>query len=246
MSNIEVKDLTVVFRDCKVLDSVSFTVEKGEVVCIVGPSGAGKSTILRQLNRLDPGKVGGSIIWKGKDIDEYEVHELREEMAYIFQKAVMFPGTTESNIKMGRKYSPKLPDDQVEALYQNALRQADITADMLKTPALKLSGGQQERIGIARILMLDPPVLLLDEPTASLDVETSNNFCQTLHRMKELPEDRRKTMIMVTHRLEEAKFLADRILMVDRGKVVEFTNCPDFFANPQTQRARDFLKAEKL
>ena len=169
----------------KILDSVSFDVQEGEFVCIVGPSGAGKSTLLRQLNRLDYGRIGGQILWNGKSLEEYDVHVLREQVAYIFQKAVMFPGSAEENIKMGAQFEHNVTQQELEGRFVKAIREAGITPEMLSVEAADLSGGQQQRVGIARTLMLDPVVLLFDEPTASLDVETSNKFCKTLKVLKE-------------------------------------------------------------
>ena len=236
MIELSVRHLNVTLQNTPILNDVSLDVENGAFVCIVGPSGAGKSTLLKQLNRLDPGKVGGEILW-------------RRQIAYIFQKAVMFEGTTEENIRMALQYGPKMSDQETEELYQHALEIAGITPNILKTPASSLSGGQQQRVAIARVMMMAPPVLLLDEPTASLDVETSNHFCQTLKRMKGLigiKDNIKKTFLMVTHRLEEAKFLGDKILMLEDGKVVEYTDAAQFFTSPTTERGKAFLKAENL
>lgn len=248
MLELEIKNLCVSFQNKEILHDVSFDVEKGSFICIVGPSGAGKSTLLKQINKLDPGRSGGSILWQGKDIDSYEVHHLRRQLAYVFQKAVMFPDSTEENIKLALKYGPQLSEQEVNARYQTVLEEASITDDILKTPSLSLSGGQQQRVGIARVLMMEPPVLLLDEPTASLDVETSNKFIKTLKDLKIKHENdpQRKTFLMITHRLEEAKFLADKVLMLAEGKVVEYTDAAQFFTKPQTQRAAEFLEAQAL
>ncbi len=249
MIELSVRHLNVTLQNTPILNDVSLDVENGAFVCIVGPSGAGKSTLLKQLNRLDPGKVGGEILWRGQNIDTYDVHQLRRQIAYIFQKAVMFEGTTEENIRMALQYGPKMSDQETEELYQHASEIAGITPNILKTPASSLSGGQQQRVGIARVMMMAPPVLLLDEPTASLDVETSNHFCQTLKRMKGLigiKDNIKKTFLMVTHRLEEAKFLGDKILMLEDGKVVEYTDAAQFFTSPTTERGKAFLKAENL
>ena len=248
MIELSVRHLNVTLQNTPILNDVSLDIENGAFVCIVGPSGAGKSTLLKQLNRLDPGKVGGEILWRGQNIDTYDVHQLRRQIAYIFQKAVMFEGTTEENIRMALQYGPKMSDQETEELYQHALEIAGITPNILKTPASNLSGGQQQRVGIARVMMMAPPVLLLDEPTASLDVETSNHFCQTLKRMKGLigiKDNIKKTFLMV-HRLEEAKFLGDKILMLEDGKVVEYTDAAQFFTSPTTERGKAFLKAENL
>lgn len=185
MTAFSIQNLTVVKGEKKILDSVSFDVQEGEFVCVVGPSGAGKSTLLRQLNRLDYGRIGGQILWNGKSLEEYDVHVLREQVAYIFQKAVMFPGSAEENIKMGAQFEHNVTQQELEGRFVKAIQEAGITPEMLSVEAADLSGGQQQRVGIARTLMLDPVVLLFDEPTASLDVETSNKFCKTLKVLKE-------------------------------------------------------------
>lgn len=250
MQELQITDLCVAFQDKKeILHNITLDIENGSFVCIVGPSGAGKSTLLKQINRLDPGKTKGQILWRGKNVDDYDVHELRRNLAYVFQKAVMFPGTTEENIKLSLKYGNTYTDSEVEEIYKLVLDEANITDQILSTPALDLSGGQQQRVGIARVLMMAPPVLLLDEPTASLDVETSNRFCQTLKGLKgtrSAKDHQKRTFLMITHRLEEAKFLADKVLMLEDGKVVEYSDAETFFTHPQTQRAADFLKAQSL
>ena len=246
MTAFSIQNLSVEKGGKKILDSVSFEVEEGEFICIVGPSGAGKSTLLRQLNRLDYGRTNGRILWNGKNIDEYDVHKLREQVAYIFQKAVMFPGNAEKNIKMGILYEPDIAPSEVEYRFQKALKEAGINEEMLTVEASELSGGQQQRIGIARTLMLQPIVLLFDEPTASLDVETSNKFCQTLKVLKEHLKEQKSVSLMITHRLEEASFLADKVLMLEEGKVVAYLPADKFFNNPSNERVSNFLKAYKL
>lgn len=248
MQEFQVNKLTVTVGSKQLLKDITFNVESGEFICIVGPSGAGKSTLLKQLNRLDCGKSGGEVVWKGQNVETYEIHDLRRKIAYIPQKAVMFPGNAEENIKLSLKFGvPAAPD--TDKLYSLVLKETEIDQKILETEAVSLSGGQQQRVGIARVLMLNPPVLLLDEPTASLDVETSNAFCKTLKKMKGVidPETQSpRTFFMVTHRLEEAHFLADKVLMLQDGEVVEFTEASKFFTNPQTQRAKDFIQAENL
>ena len=246
MTAFSIQNLTVVKGEKKILDSVSFDVQEGEFVCIVGPSGAGKSTLLRQLNRLDYGRIGGQILWNGKSLEEYDVHVLREQVAYIFQKAVMFPGSAEENIKMGAQFEHNVTQQELEGRFVKAIQEAGITPEMLSVEAADLSGGQQQRVGIARTLMLDPVVLLFDEPTASLDVETSNKFGKTLKVLKEHLKEKKSASLMITHRLEEASFLADKVLMLEEGKVVAFLPVNEFFNNPSNERVANFLKAYKL
>lgn len=147
---LQIKDLCVAFNGKEILHNITFDIENGAFIGIVGPSGAGKSTLLKQINRLDPSKTGGSILWRGKDVDDYDVHELRRNLAYVFQKAVMFDGTTEENIKLSLKYGNEFKPEEIEALYQTVLEEASISQDILDTPAQDLSGGQQQRVGIAR------------------------------------------------------------------------------------------------
>lgn len=161
MLELQIKDLCVGYNGKEILHNISLDIENGSFIAIVGPSGAGKSTLLKQINRLDPGKTGGSILWRGKDVDDYDVHELRRNLAYVFQKAVMFNGTTEENIKLSLKYGHEFKPDEIEALYQTVLEEASISQDILDTPAQDLSGGQQQRVGIARVLLMGSPVLLL-------------------------------------------------------------------------------------
>lgn len=118
MLELQIKDLCVGYNGKEILHNISLDIENGSFIAIVGPSGAGKSTLLKQINRLDPGKTGGSILWRGKDVDDYDVHELRRNLAYVFQKAVMFNGTTEENIKLSLKYGHEFKPDEIEALYQ--------------------------------------------------------------------------------------------------------------------------------
>lgn len=246
MNTFSVNNLTVTKGNTKILDSLTFDIEQGDFVCIVGPSGAGKSTLLRQLNRLDYGMTGGNILWNDKDLGTYDIHKLRQDIAYIFQKAVMFPGTCEQNIRMGCMYEKGLSKDEIDQRLEAAIEKAEITKEMLKVKAEALSGGQQQRVGIARCLMLNPQVLLFDEPTASLDVETSHNFCLTLKTLKSDIKAKKSASLMITHRLEEAQFLADKILMLDAGKIVAYVPVDDFFNKPINERVTDFLKAYKL
>ena len=147
---------------------------------------------------------------------------------------------------MGAQFEHNVTQQELEGRFVKAIREAGITPEMLSVEAADLSGGQQQRVGIARTLMLDPVVLLFDEPTASLDVETSNKFCKTLKVLKEHLKEKKSASLMITHRLEEASFLADKVLMLEEGKVVAFLPVNEFFNNPSNERVANFLKAYKL
>lgn len=244
MPEFQVENLTFRHRERAILSRLTFDVEPGEFVCILGPSGAGKSSVLKQLNRLTA-PTEGCVRWRGKDLARYDVHALRRSVAYVFQKAVMFEGSVRDNILLGAKFTPDLDEAEKLRRFEGAVAAAEVPAALFDAKAQTLSGGEQQRVGIARTLMLEPDVLLLDEPTASLDVETSAKFCHTLNEMKQRSGGKR-TFVMVTHRLAEAQLLADRILMLDAGAMVEYTAAEQFFRAPVTERARSYLAAERL
>ena len=238
MLELQIKDLCVGYNGKEILHNISLDIENGSFIAIVGPSGAGKSTLLKQINRLDPGKTGGSILWRGKDVDDYDVHELRRNLAYVFQKAVMFNGTTEENIKLSLKYGHEFKPDEIEALYQTVLEEASISQDILDTPAQDLSGGQQQRVAIARALAMQPNIMLFDEPTSALDPEMIG---EVLDVMVKLAQEG-MTMVCVTHEMGFAREVADRIVFMDQGQILEVAPPAKFFSDPEHPRLQQFLK----
>ena len=233
----------------RALDGVNFSVEEGEFVAVVGTSGSGKSTLLHMMGGLDT-PTSGSVMVRDKELAKMNDEQLtifrRRNIGFIFQNYNLVPIL---NVHENIVLPVELDGDTVDQKFM-----ADVVSmlgleDKLKNMPNNLSGGQQQRVGIARVLLMGSPVLLLDEPTASLDVETSNKFCQTLKQLKGGPaakDGKKRTFLMITHRLEEAKFLADKILMIEAGHIVEYTDCEAFFTHPQTQRAAEFLKAQAL
>ena len=257
-TKITVRDLNLYYGENHALKDVNMNIRENCVTAFIGPSGCGKSTFLKTLNRMndlvDGVRITGEVKLDDEDIyaEGVDTTVLRKRIGMVFQQPNPFPMSIYDNIAYGPRVHGMKDKSKLDAIVEESLRGAaifDEVKDRLKKSALGLSGGQQQRVGIARVLLMGSPVLLLDEPTASLDVETSNKFCQTLKQLKGGPaakDGKKRTFLMITHRLEEAKFLADKILMIESGHVVEYTDCETFFTHPQTQRAADFLKAQNL
>ena len=236
---IEVKNLTKNFGDLEVLKDISMTVEEGEVICIIGPSGSGKSTFLRCLNQLET-PTGGTITYKGLDVmnpKAISLRKYREEVGMVFQKFNLFPmKTVLQNITMApvltkKKSRAEAKEQAMELLDKVGLREkADAKPNTL-------SGGQQQRVAIARALAMDPVALLFDEPTSALDPELVGDV---LAVMRELAADG-MTMIVVTHEMGFARDVADRVIFMADGYIVEESTPEEMFTNPKHDRTRAFL-----
>lgn len=248
---IEVIDLKKSFKKHEVLKGISVTFEKGEVVAIIGPSGSGKSTFLRCLNCMeDP--TSGSIIYNGVDIADQNVNINihRRHIGMVFQHFNLFRNKTVlQNIMMAPLYYAKIdrrnkvinetPAQSKERIYNKAmelLEKIGLTEKANEYPA-SLSGGQQQRIAIIRALAMNPDVMLFDEPTSALDPEMVG---EVLSVMKELANEG-MTMIVVTHEMGFAREVANRVLFVDDGQIMEEGTPEEFFGNPKSERLKDFL-----
>lgn len=235
---INVKALEKVFDTTKVLNDIDFQVAQGEVVCIIGPSGSGKSTLLRCLNKLET-VTSGQVQIGGVDIVNPKIDSrlVRENIGMVFQQFNLFPHLTViENITLAPITLKKVPKEQAR---QNAL-------DLLKSVGLfdkadvypkVLSGGQKQRVAIARALAMQPEILLFDEPTSALDPEM---VTEVLNVMKELAQ-KGMTMVVVTHEMGFAKEVADRVVFMDGGTIIEEGSPEDIFSNPKQNRTRDFL-----
>lgn len=224
-----------------VIDSVSFTVPEGSCLCIVGPSGSGKSSLLRLFNRLNV-KTSGEILFKGEPIESVPVPTLRRRIGMVFQKTTVFSGTVADNLRMvldlaGKKPGEMLTNEERFAMLA-AVKAAGLTEDDLQRNAQTMSGGEQQRVGIARALMSQPDVLLMDEPTASLDVEAIGRVLQTVKSLRG-----KCTVLMVNHHLEEVEAVATHVLMLDKGRIVELADTDTFFKHPESDRLKAFLAA---
>ncbi len=217
------------------LDNVSVDVPDGRITALIGPSGAGKSALLRLLNRLDD-PTSGEIHYRGEPIDAIPVRLLRRRVGFVFQTPVAFRGTVRDNLVEAATIA-EVPEAEVGPRIDEAVTLADIDGDLLDRPADRLSGGQLQRVSIARTLMTAPESLLMDEPTASLDPETADTLGRTI---AQLSAERGLTVVMASHRIAEAKQLAGYAVMLDKGKVVEAGPASELFQSSHP-RLRAFL-----
>jgi polar amino acid transport system ATP-binding protein len=240
---IKTENVTKVFEVrggvVRAVDGVSAEVQRGEVVVVIGPSGSGKSTYLRCINGLEAFNEGHIFI-DGVDLADRKtnINKVRAEVGMVFQQFNLFPHKTVlENLTLAqcrvRKRSKKVAQEKAHAL----LRKVGIPEKAAEYPS-RLSGGQQQRVAIARALAMDPKVMLFDEPTSALDPEMVG---EVLDVMKQLAREG-MTMIVVTHEMGFAREVADRVIFMDEGKVVEVGTPEHFFTNPREERAKLFLK----
>jgi len=226
------------FGDFQVLRNIDLTVRKGERIVICGPSGSGKSTLIRCINRLEPYQ-GGRIVVDNIDLggDAHSTNAVRAEVGMVFQQFNLFPHLTVlENCMLAPMKVRGVARAEATALANRYLARVRIPEQAGKYPA-ELSGGQQQRVAIARALCMNPKIMLFDEPTSALDPEMVKEVLDT---MIGLAEDG-MTMLCVTHEMGFARSVADRIVFMDRGEIVEEAPPGEFFRNPRHERARDFL-----
>ncbi|QTE71933.1 amino acid ABC transporter ATP-binding protein [Clostridiales bacterium FE2011] len=235
---IDVKNLTKSFGDLQVLKGVSEHINKGERVVLIGPSGSGKSTFLRCLNLLET-PTSGEIIFEGQSItdDKCDINKIRQKMGMVFQHFNLFPNMTIlKNITLAPVRTGLMSKDQAEKEARELLKRVGLEDKADSYPA-QLSGGQKQRIAIVRALCMKPEVMLFDEPTSALDPEMVG---EVLDVMKELAKSG-MTMVCVTHEMGFAREVADRVLFMDEGKILEEGTPGEIFTNPKEQRTKDFL-----
>ncbi len=239
MAMIEFQDVHKWYGDFHVLNGISEKVEKGEVLVICGPSGSGKSTFIRCLNRLEPIQRG-DILLEGTSIydKKLKLNELRTEVGMVFQQFNLYPHLTVlDNVTLAPTKVRNMPKGEAISLARDLLARVGIESQALKYP-VELSGGQQQRVAIARALAMQPKVMLFDEPTSALDPEMIN---EVLNVMKDLARDG-MTMLCVTHEMGFAREVADRVIFIDHGVILEESPPDVFFTNPKHERTRAFLK----
>ena len=235
---VELKDVNKWYGEFHVLRNINLQVGRGEKIVICGPSGSGKSTMIRCINRLEEHQ-SGDILVKGTALtsDLKNIETVRREVGMVFQHFNLFPHLTVlENCCLAPIWVKQLPRKEAEEIAMTFLRRVRIPEQALKYPG-QLSGGQQQRVAIARSLCMNPQVMLFDEPTSALDPEMVR---EVLEVMVELAHEG-MTMLCVTHEMGFAKQVADRVIFMDRGQIIE-ENVPDqFFDHPQSERTKLFL-----
>ena len=235
---LEVKDLHKSFGELQVLKGETEHIEKGEVVCVIGPSGSGKSTFLRCLNLLEQ-PTAGHIYFKDADITDpkQDINKLRQKMGMVFQQFNLFPHmSVKKNIMLAPVKLGIMTKEEAEKKAEELLARVGLPEKADAYPG-QLSGGQQQRVAIARALAMNPEVMLFDEPTSALDPEMVGEVLQV---MKELAKEG-MTMVVVTHEMGFAKEVADRVLFIDEGIVMEEGTPDEIFSNPKNERTKSFL-----
>lgn len=236
---IDIQHLSKSFGAHEVLKDINFSVKKGEVVCIIGSSGSGKSTLLRCVNLLEK-PSGGQIIYKGKNIldNKHDINSYRTKLGMVFQQFNLFNNhNVLSNCSVGQVKVLKRSKEEAEKIAMRYLKVVGMDGYVNAKPK-QLSGGQKQRVAIARALSMEPDVMLFDEPTSALDPEMVG---EVLKVMKELAHTG-LTMLIVTHEMEFAKEVSDRIVFMDKGVIAEEGPPDQIFNHPLQERTREFLK----
>lgn len=217
-----------------ILKGIEGEFEEGSFVALIGPSGAGKSTLLSLINRMqDPDE--GEITYKGKPLPSWDILALRREVGIVFQKATMLEGSVAENVQLAFA----LKGEKIgSAMIRSILEEVGLDGKMAERDARTLSGGEMQRVALARTLANNPSLLLLDEVTSALDTHSVQEVELTLSR---LHREKHKTILMITHNLEQAKRLADEIWFLSGGKLVETGKNPDLFLHPHHEETKAFL-----
>ena len=237
-SMISIQHLEKSFGETRVLTDVNIEIQKGEVVVVLGPSGSGKSTMLRCINLLET-PTGGHIFIEGQEITDpkVNVNKLREHVGMVFQQFNLFPHlSAKKNVMLAQMKVLKRSKEEAEKIAMERLAEVGL-ADRADFLPAQLSGGQQQRVAIARALAMDPHVMLFDEATSALDPELVRGV---LDVMRELAEEG-MTMVVVTHEMGFAREVADRVLFMDGGVILEEGTPEEVFDHPKSERTKDFL-----
>jgi general L-amino acid transport system ATP-binding protein len=235
---IEFSKVNKWYGEFHVLRDIDLSVAKGERIVVCGPSGSGKSTLIRCINRLEVHQAG-TLTVDGTELtdDVKSIETVRRQVGMVFQQFNLFPHLTVlENLTLAPMWVGNVPKAEAEERAMQQLKRVRIAEQAHKYP-LQLSGGQQQRVAIARSLCLTPKIMLFDEPTSALDPEMIN---EVLDVMVELA-NQGITMICVTHEMGFARSVADRVIFMDQGQIVEQNNATEFFANPKNERTQDFL-----
>ena len=240
---ITVRDMNLWYSQTQALKNINIDIPEKSITALIGPSGCGKSTFLKSLNRMQdlvPGvKITGDICYEGKNIFEAEVNNLRKEVGMVFQKPNPFPMSIYDNIAYGPRTHGITNKAQLDDIVEKALRCAAIWDEVkgrLKKNALGMSGGQQQRLCIARALAVEPKVLLMDEPTSALDPISTSRIEDLAMELKE-----RYTIVIVTHNMQQAVRISDQTAFFLMGDLVEYGNTEEMFSQPRDKRTEDYI-----
>ncbi len=235
---IRMENVNKFFGDFQALNNVNFEVKKGEKVVVCGPSGSGKSTMIQCINRLEEHN-SGRIIVTGIELNDSlkNIDAIRSEIGMVFQQFNLFPHLTViENLMLAPRLVRRMVKTEAKKIAMTYLDRVHIPEQADKFP-IQLSGGQQQRVAIARALCMNPEIMLFDEPTSALDPEM---IAEVLEVMVELANDG-MTMVCVTHEMGFARSVADRMIFMDNGEIVENASTVDFFSNPKNERTKLFL-----
>ena len=242
-SILSVRDLNLWYGQAQALKNISMEIPEKSITALIGPSGCGKSTFLKTLNRMNdliPGvRITGEVTYHGQNIFDTDVNSLRKEVGMVFQKPNPFPMSIYDNIAYGPRTHGIHSKAQLDEIVEKALRGAaiwDEVKDRLKKNALGMSGGQQQRLCIARALAVEPEVLLMDEPTSALDPISTSRIEDLAMELKE-----KYTIVIVTHNLFQARRISDDCLFLGGGDVHEFAPTKQLFEAPTLPQTRDYL-----
>lgn len=242
---IEAKDLCLWYGESQALKKINIEIPKNEITALIGPSGCGKSTFLKTINRMNDliqsVKITGEINYGEKNIfdKDVDVNELRKEIGMVFQKPNPFPMSIYDNVAYGPRTHGIKSRVKLNEIVEKSLRDAaiwDEVKDRLKKNALGMSGGQQQRLCIARALAVEPKVLLMDEPTSALDPISTSKIEELALKLKE-----KYTIIMVTHNMQQAVRISDKTAFFLLGELVEYNNTEKVFSTPNDKRTEDYI-----
>lgn len=240
----DIKNLHLHYGDFHALKGIDMQIPENKVMAFIGPSGCGKSTFLKTLNRMNDlvegCKIDGTVLLDGKNVyGDIEVNELRRRVGMVFQKPNPFPMSIYDNIAYGPRTHGIKSKSKLDEIVERSLKQAaiwDETKDRLKKSALGMSGGQQQRLCIARALAVEPEVLLMDEPTSALDPISTSKIEDLVWELKD-----KYTIIMVTHNMQQAARVSDKTAFFLLGEAVEFDDTQKIFSKPKDKRTEDYI-----
>lgn len=247
MSKLKVDNISITFGTKRAVKNISLEVEANSIVALIGPSGCGKSTLLRAMNRMHDHSnavIDGTIYLEGQDIydKKIDVNEIRRKIGMVFQKSNPFPKSIRANVAYGLVANGVKDKVTIDAKVEESLTSSylwDEVHDKLSRSALTLSGGEQQRLCIARCIAVSPEIILMDEPTSALDPIATVKIEDLIMQLK-----KDYTIIIVTHNMQQAARIADKIAFLYLGDLIEYTDAKKFFEDPETELARKYITGE--